>query len=211
MNRRPLKNVDIYSDAGRLEAVYREVLDPLGVAVICHPHPLHGGTLHNKVVFRAARGLEAADIATVRFNFRGAGASQGKHDHGEGEQRDFEAALRWIRARHPGMKAIAGGFSFGAWVASRVACDLPEVAGVFLIGTPVDSYDFLYLGRCRKPKLFIHGSNDEHGDAEKLAQRVGTWPDSEMVLVESADHFFSDQLEVVEESLRVWATTVLEG
>ena len=211
MNPRPLRNVDVFSDAGRLEAVYREMIDPLGVAVICHPHPLHGGTLHNKVVFRASRGLEAADVATLRFNFRGVGTSQGRHDDGEGEQRDFEAALRWIRSRHPGKKILAGGFSFGAWVASRVACQLPEVDAVFLIGAPIDNYDLLYLSRCRKPKLLIHGSRDEHGDPEKLARYVEQWSECEMVLVEGADHFFANQLEVVEESMRSWALSTLDG
>ena len=102
MNPKPLRHVDLYGSAGRLEALYRELQDPVGIAVICHPHPMGGGSLHNKVVFRAARGLENANIATLRFNFRGVGASAGKHDEGEGEQGDVMAAIEWAKKKHPG-------------------------------------------------------------------------------------------------------------
>ncbi|MGZ7080752.1 MAG: alpha/beta hydrolase, partial [Thermoanaerobaculia bacterium] len=96
MNPKPLRHVDLHSSAGRLEALYRDLQDPAGIAVVCHPHPLGGGTLHNKVVFRAARGLENANVATLRFNFRGAGSSQGVHDAGDGEQADVQAAIDWM-------------------------------------------------------------------------------------------------------------------
>ena len=96
MNPKPLRQIDLYGKAGRLEALYRELQDPAAVAVVCHPLPTHGGTLHNKVVFRAARGLENANVATLRFNFRGVGASTGQFDGGEGEQDDFLAALAWV-------------------------------------------------------------------------------------------------------------------
>lgn len=209
MNPRPLRHVSVYGDAGRLEALYRDIPEARGVAVVCHPDPVHGGTLHNKVVFRAARGLEGADVATLRFNFRGAGASQGRHDEGEGEQRDVEAALEWARKRHPGVPMFAGGFSFGSWVSSRVACEAPEVDAVFLIGAPINKYDLGYLARCRKPKLLIHGERDEFGDADTLASWVASWPMSEMVLVDGADHFFAKQLEVVEQTLKAWAVEII--
>jgi alpha/beta superfamily hydrolase len=118
---KPLRHIDLHSSAGRLEALYRELQDPAGVAVICHPHPLGGGTLHNKIVFRAARGFENANVATLRFNFRGAGASAGKHDEGEGEQDDLMAAISG-RKNAPRQEADRRGFSFGAWVAGRVQC-----------------------------------------------------------------------------------------
>jgi alpha/beta superfamily hydrolase len=164
VNPKPLRHVDLYGRAGRLEAIYRELQDPAGIAVVCHPHPLGGGTLHNKVVFRAARGLEAANVATLRFNFRGVGASGGKHDEGQGELDDVNVAIDWAKKKHPGKKLIVGGFSFGAWVASRAACELPEVDAIFLIGTPVNKYDFSYLRHCEKPMLFVHGTQDEHGE-----------------------------------------------
>jgi uncharacterized protein len=211
LNPKPLRHVDLFSSAGRLEGLYRELQDPVAVAVVCHPHPLGGGTLHNKVVFRAARGLENANVATLRFNFRGVGTSAGKHDNGEGEQQDVMAAIDWAVKMHPGRKLIVGGFSFGAWVASRVACELSYVDAVFLIGTPVDKYDFSYLKSCEKPILFLHGTQDEHGDVgklEKLAQQVRN---AQSVIVTGADHFFTKQLDTVDQTMRSWAEEVLGG
>lgn len=211
MNPKALRHVDLYSSAGRLEALYRELQDPAGIAVVCHPLTTHGGTLHNKVVFRAARGLEAANVATLRFNFRGAGASGGKFEAGEGEQEDVTAAIQWAKKHAPGRRLFVGGFSFGSWVASRVACELPEVAAVFLIGTPVNKYDFGYLRHCEKPMLFLHGTQDEHGDVAKLEKLVQNVRNAESVIVTGADHFFTKQLEAVEETLRSWAEEILDS
>lgn len=211
MNPKPLRHVDLYGSAGRLEAIYRELQDPAGVAVVCHPHPLGGGTLHNKVVFRAARGLEAANVATLRFNFRGVGASGGKHEEGEGELSDVNTAIAWVKKKHPGKKLFVGGFSFGSWVASRAACELPEVDAVFLIGTPVNKYDFGYLRHCEKPMLFLHGTQDEHGDVTKLERLAQTVRNAESVIVTGADHFFTKQLEALEETMRGWAEELLQG
>jgi len=198
VNAKPLRHVDVYSSAGRLEALYRELQDPAAISVICHPHPLGGGTLHN-------------NVATLRFNFRGTGTSAGTHDEGEGELDDVTAAIEWAKRKHPGMKLIVGGFSFGAWVASRVACELPEIAGLFLIGTPVNKYDFGYLRHCEKPMLFLHGTQDEYGDVAKLEKVVEHIRNAESVIVTGADHFFTKQLEAVEETLRSWAEELLSS
>ncbi|HEX2835385.1 MAG TPA: alpha/beta fold hydrolase [Thermoanaerobaculia bacterium] len=211
MNPKPLRHVDLYSSAGKLEALYRELQDPAGAAVVCHPLTTHGGTLHNKVVFRAARGLEAANVATLRFNFRGAGTSPGTFDAGHGEQDDVAAAIEWVKKRHPGKKLIVGGFSFGSWVASRVACELPEVDAIFLLGTPINKYDFSYLRHCEKPMLFIHGTQDEHGDVAKLDKLVPQIRNAESVVITGADHFFTKQLEAVEETIRTWAEELFES
>ena len=211
MNPKPLRHVDLYGKAGRLEALYRDLQDPAAVAIVCHPLPSGGGTLHNKVVFRAARGLENADVATLRFNFRGVGASGGTFDGGNGEQDDFLAALAWVRKKHPETKIIAGGFSFGAWVASRAACEVPDVAAVFLIGTPVDKYDFSYLRHCEKPMLFLHGTQDEYGEVSKVEALVQKVRNAESVIVTGADHFFTKQVEAVEETMRGWATELVES
>jgi alpha/beta superfamily hydrolase len=208
---RPLRHVDLYGPAGRLEALYRELQDPAAVAVICHPHPSGGGTLHNKVVFRAARGLENANVATLRFNFRGVGTSGGKHDAGDGEQDDVVAAIEWARRGHPGKKLIVGGFSFGSWVASRTACEIADIDAIFLIGAPVNKYDLSYLRHCEKPMLFLHGTEDEYGDVEKLEKLVEGIRTAESVLVTGADHFFTKQIEAVEETMRNWATEILES
>ncbi|MEA2569985.1 MAG: uncharacterized protein QOI24_1986 [Acidobacteriota bacterium] len=209
MNPKPLRHVDLFSSAGRLEALYRELQDPAGVAVVCHPHPLGGGTLHNKVVFRAARGLEAANVATLRFNFRGVGASAGTHDEGDGEQSDVMAAIDWIVKKHPGKKLFVGGFSFGSWVASRVACELSYVDAIFLIGTPVNKYDFSYLRHCEKPMLLLHGTQDEHGELAKFEKLVPQIRNAESVIVTGADHFFTKQIDAVEETIRNWAEEIL--
>ena len=211
MNPKPLRHVDLFSSAGKLEGLYRELQEPSAVAVVCHPHPLGGGTLHNKVVFRAARGLEASNIATLRFNFRGVGTSAGRHDEGEGEQADVQAAIDWAIKMHPGKKLIVGGFSFGAWVASRVACELPIVDAVFLIGTPVNKYDFSYLRHCEKPMLFLHGTNDEYGDVNKLEKVVEHIRNAETVFVTGADHFFAKQIDAVEETMRNWGAEMVAG
>jgi alpha/beta superfamily hydrolase len=209
MNPKPLRHVDLFSSAGKLEALYRELQDPAGIAVVSHPHPLGGGTMHNKVVFRVARGLENANVATLRFNFRGAGASGGKHDAGEGEQDDVLAAIEWAKRMHVGKKLIVGGFSFGAWVASRVACELREVDAIFLVGTPVNKYDFGYLRKCEKPMLFLHGTEDEHGDVAKLEDLGQHVRNAESVIFTGADHFFTKQLDAVEETIRIWAEEVV--
>jgi hypothetical protein len=211
VNPKALRHVDLYSSACKLEALYRDLQDPAAISVVCHPHPLGGGTLHNKVVFRAARGLEAANVATLRFNFRGAGTSPGTFDRGEGEQEDVAAAIEWVKKRHPGKKLIVGGFSFGSWVSTRVACELPEVDALFLIGTPVNKYDFGYLRACEKPMLFIHGTQDEHGDIAKLEKLVPSIRNAESVTITGADHFFTKQLEGVEETIRTWAEEILES
>jgi alpha/beta superfamily hydrolase len=211
VNPKPLRHVDVYGKAGRLEAIYRDLQDPAAIAVVCHPHPLGGGTLHNKVVFRAARGLEAANVATLRFNFRGVGASGGQHDEGQGELDDVNAAIEWAKKKLPGRKLIVGGFSFGAWVASRAACERPDVDAVFLIGTPVNKYDFSYLRNCEKPMLFVHGTQDEHGDVAKLEKLVPTVRNAETVIITGADHFFTKQLEGLEETMRGWAEELLEA
>ena len=210
MNPKALRHVDVYGKAGRLESLYRDLQDPAAVAVVCHPLPTAGGTLHNKVVFRAARGLESANVATLRFNFRGAGASGGTFDAGDGEQDDFLAALTWLRRQHPDKKIIAGGFSFGAWVSSRAGCEVPEIDALFLIGTPVNKYDFGYLSGCDKPMLFLHGTQDEHGDVAKVEKLIGQVRNAESVIVTGADHFFAKQLEAVEETMRSWASDLIE-
>ncbi|HEX6097740.1 MAG TPA: alpha/beta fold hydrolase [Thermoanaerobaculia bacterium] len=210
MNPKPLRHVDLYGPSGRLEAIYRDLQDPAAIAVVCHPHPLGGGTLHNKVVFRAARGLEAANVATLRFNFRGVGASGGRHEEGEGELEDVNAAIEWAKRKLPGKKLIVGGFSFGAWVSSRAACERPDVDAVFLIGTPVNKYDFGYLRHCEKPMLFIHGTQDEHGDVAKLEKLVPHVRNAESVIITGADHFFTKQLEGLEETIRGWAEELLQ-
>src|ERR1041384_2813636 len=137
----PKGNLMIPASHGRLEAILKEPFGkPRGVGLVCHPHPLGGGTMHNKVVFRIAAGLQGAGLATLRFNFRGVGASTGEHDKGDGEQEDVRDALDYLSANFPGKEITHAGFSFGTWVGSRVAMTNDRVVRLISVGTPVSKY-----------------------------------------------------------------------
>ena len=166
--------------------------------------------MNNGIVQALYKTFVRRGFATLRFNFRGVGASGGKHDEGDGEVDDVNAAIEWAKWKHPGRKLLVGGFSFGAWVASRAACERADVDAVFLIGTPVNKYDFSYLKSCEKPMLFVHGTQDEHGDVHKLEKLVPSVRNAESVIITGADHFFTKQLEVMEETIRAWAEELLD-
>src|SRR5215470_2409603 len=154
--------------AGRLEAILWTPASPTPerpplAAVVCHPHPLFGGTMHNKVVYQAAKSLDALGLPVLRFNFRGAGMSAGEHDRGNGEQGDVRAALDFLGTQFPGVPLLLAGFSFGAWVGLRVGCEHPRVTHLLGMGLPVNSTDFSFLRQCNKPKLLVQGGEDEFG------------------------------------------------
>ena len=162
--------------------------------VLCHglPNPPRGaatvGTTYPDLADHIAN---EAGWVVLTFNFRGTGTSAGTHDQGEGEQDDVIAAMNWMKKKHPGLPLIVGGFSFGAWVASRVACEMADVRAVFLIGTPVNKYDFGYLRHCEKPILFLHGTQDEHGDVDKIEKLSQQIRNAETMIITGADHFFT--------------------
>jgi uncharacterized protein len=184
--------------AGRLESLLEEPEDraPAYAAIICHPHPLYGGTLHNKVVYRLARGLRRTGAVALRFNFRGVGRSQGKHDHGAGEIEDARAALEWLRARYPGLPFVLAGFSFGSRVALRLGCEGgAQPLEVIAAGFPTSREGYEYLYRCTVSKTFIQSIHDEHApkpDFEALFRDVAS--PKRLEWVEAADHFFRDAL-----------------
>ncbi|MBI3668980.1 MAG: alpha/beta hydrolase [Acidobacteria bacterium] len=201
--------------AGRLEALLW--VSPLAtrgaarrlVAVVCHPHPLFGGTMHNKVVFRVARTLDKLGVPVLRFNFRSAGLSAGKHDRGRGEADDIAAALDFMAGEFPGRALLLAGFSFGAWVGMRVGCADARVAELVGLGLPVDDSDFSYLAACPKPKLFLQGDGDQFGARKKLEALLARLPKSQreqttLVFVPAADHFFTGRLDRVDAALRTW-------
>jgi uncharacterized protein len=194
--------------AGPLEALlWTPVSDaaPVLAAVVCHPHPLYGGTLHNKVVYQVAKSLDALGVPVLRFNFRGAGRSEGAHDRGRGEAGDVQAALDFLAAEFSGVPQLLAGFSFGAWVGLRVGCAHQQVAELIGLGTPVNNSDFSYLRRCTKPKLFVQGSRDEHGDIRKLEKLVASLPgENRLVTVENADHFFASRLDQLDGTITAW-------
>src|SRR5882672_5982069 len=156
--------------AGKIEALLEEPeTSPAREAcLVCHPHPLYGGTMHNKVVYRMARGLRRSGAVVMRFNFRGVGRSQGVHDHGEGELVDARMMMDWLRSRYPGLPYAAAGFSFGSRVALRLGCSLPGTRHVIAVGLPTRSARLDYLKTCATPKIFIQSSHDEHGPRTEM-------------------------------------------
>jgi len=172
------RNLFLAGPAGRLEAILWSPSEGAArmAAVVCHPHPLFGGTMHNKVVYQAAKALDALGLPVLRFNFRGAGMSEGKHDRGEGERGDVRAALDFLAAEYPAIPLLLAGFSFGCWVGLRAGCEDARVTSLIGLGAPVNNADFSYLKECGKPKLFVHGRKDQFGDAEKLRSLVNSLP-----------------------------------
>jgi len=189
--------------AGRLEALAYAPVDPQGAALLLHPHPLYGGNLHNKVVFTAQRVCADLGLATLRFNFRGVGASGGRYDDGQGEQDDARAALVHLAERWPATSLYLVGFSFGAWIALRVGSARADVAGLAAIGTPVDWAPLDFLADSAVPKLFVHGDEDQYCDPEGLRRAYpGFAPPKRLEWIAGADHFFTSRLEALSLALR---------
>lgn len=208
------KNFFLQGPTGKLEAVLwtPPTVAPEIAALVCHPHPLFGGTMHNKVVFQAAKALDSLGIAVLRFNFRGAGLSEGVHDRGNGEVDDVRAALAFMRSEFAGTPLLLAGFSFGCWVGLRAGCEDERVEKLIGIGAPVNSSDFSYLLNCRKPKLFVHGANDEFGNVEKVRQMVDSLPgENELVVVDRVDHFFTGRVEELGKAITEWLKPSLQS
>ena len=190
-------NIYIEGPVGRLEALLKE---PEGavtrVAIVCHPHPLFGGTMHNKVVYRIAKEFQNAGFAVLRFNIRGAGRSEGEHSGGPGEQDDLRAAINFVERRYSGAEVWVSGFSFGASVMLRTSCDDPRIQAVIAVGLPASRHDFSLVGGCKKMKLFVQGSHDEFGSPSDLERLVnGLDEPKRLVVIEQAGHFFDGQLD----------------
>lgn len=202
------RNLFLEGPAGKLEAI---LWTPTGVrpaplvALVCHPHPLFGGTMHNKVVYQAAKALDALGLPVLRFNFRGAGMSGGVHDRGRGEEGDVRQALDFLAKEFPGIAMLVAGFSFGSWVGMKVGCQDSRVRELIGLGIPVNSTDFSFLRKCEKPKLFVHGSKDEHGNLEKLESLVPAFGgENQLVVVEGVDHFFAGKVQELGAAIEDW-------
>jgi alpha/beta superfamily hydrolase len=205
----PAGNLFIPVEHGRLEAILKEPREtPLkGVALVLHPHPLGGGTMHNKVVFRAAAALNDAGLITLRINFRGVGQSTGEHDEGRGEREDVRAGLDYLAANYPDQEITLCGFSFGARVGLEVGMTDERVARMIAIGAPVDKYDFSFLEQCDNPILFVHGDHDEFGGVGKLSElvsRLAKNAPTELRIIKGAGHFFDDQLNELKAAITDW-------
>ncbi len=209
-----IRSLFLAGPAGRLEALLNAG-SPTAThaAVVCHPHPLYGGTLHNKVVFHAMKALNSFGFHVLRFNFRGAGLSEGEHASGVGEVEDVRAALDWLE-REFTLPIIFAGFSFGAAVGLRPACADPRVAALIALGLPAVTiagraedrvYDFEFLRECTKPKLFVSGSRDQFAPAGRLEALVNTFANpKKLVRIEAGDHFFEGRLKEMRVAIEEW-------
>ena len=206
----PAGNLFIPVEHGRLEAILKEPRDGsvFGVALVLHPHPLGGGTMHNKVVFRAASALSEAGLITLRINFRGVGQSTGEHDEGRGELEDVRAGLQYLAETFPGRPITLCGFSFGARVGLEVGTLDERVVNLISIGTPIDKYDFSFLAACRKPLLFVHGDRDEFGNVARLQKLVDKIEQQnanvELHIIKNAGHFFEGRLDELKRVITDW-------
>jgi alpha/beta superfamily hydrolase len=176
-----------------------------GVGIVCHPHPLGGGTMHNKVVFRAAAGLLDAGLTTLRFNFRGVGASTGVHAEVEGGKEDVRDALAFLKNEYPGDEITLAGFSFGSRTGMEVGMGDEGVVRLISIGTPVDKYrDYQFLTRVKKPILFVHGDHDEFGSVENVRRLVDDIPAADLIVFQNCGHFFDGHLDQLKKAVRDW-------
>jgi len=212
----PKGNLIIPASHGRLEAILKEPTGkPKGVGLVCHPHPLGGGTMHNKVVFRIASGLLDAGLITLRFNFRGVGASTGVHNEVEGGKEDVRDVLDYLATQYPGEPITLAGFSFGSRVGTEVGIGDERVVRLISIGNPVNKYDdYDFLLQDRKPILFVQGDRDEFGGPEKLegiVDRVSKKADAQLIVVSDSGHFFEGHLDELRAIVKSWTINQIDG
>ncbi len=200
---------DLAGPAGRLEALLNTGRSGASYAVlICHPHPLGGGTMHNKVVYQAMKVFQSFGLPVLRFNFRGTGLSEGEHDHGRGETADVRAALDWLDRKYE-LPILFAGFSFGSNVGLRACCGDTRVKGIVTLGLPVHAegrdYHYGFLPGCTQPKLFVSGSEDIYGPRPAVeAVAASAAPPSDLVFIDGADHFFTGKLGAMQIAIRDW-------
>jgi len=191
---------------GRLEALLEEPDDaaPREACLVCHPHPLFGGTMHNKVVYRMARGLRRSGSVVLRFNFRGVNLSEGTHDKGFGEVEDARAALGFLRERYPDLPYSLAGFSFGSRVILRLGCQLaePRPERLIAVGFPTTLGHFEYFKVCTLPKYFVQSTHDKHGPKDVLEAAFQTFAEPKSLrFIEAQDHFFLGALDQLEDAI----------
>lgn len=193
---------------GSLEAVLRQPREtPVGAAVMCHPHPLHGGTMHTKAVYRAAQAMVEAGLAVVRFNFRGVGRSTGSYEGGIGEVNDVRAALDYVAGRFPGQALVAGGFSFGSMVALTAGSADARVAAMVGVGLAFTLHDYGYLADAGGPVLIVQGEHDEFGSGARAVEFAGTLGNGvEAVVIAGADHYFHGHFDELRRTVRGFLT-----
>ena len=201
------ESLDIPGPAGRLEAILMHPeSEPVAAGVVCHAHPLHGGMMHFKVIFRAAKALQENGVAALRFNFRGVGRSEGVHDDGRGERDDVRAALDFAAGRFASLPLVLGGFSFGAAMALHAAAADARARALFVLGLPLTKMnDLAVLNAVEAPRLFVQGERDEFGDGERIRGLVEPLPPPrELRVIPDSDHFFTGHLDEMQGELSRW-------
>ncbi len=201
---RKIESLMIPGPAGRIEALLEEPDEaPAFATLVCHPHPQHGGTMHNKVVYRLARGLRKSGSVVLRFNYRGVNLSEGVYDKGIGEVEDARVCLAVLRDRYPDLPYQIAGFSFGSRIALKLGC-LLEPRQIIAVGFPTIYSDRSFLEGCTKPRVFIQSTNDEFGPGHDLIALYETLPEPKQLhWVPSVDHFFVDALDELEKTVQV--------
>ena len=201
---RRIESLFIPGPAGKLEAVLEEPEEgaPREAVLVCHPHPQHGGTMHNKVVYRIARGMRRAGAVVLRFNYRGVNMSEGRYDQGIGELGDTRASLEFLRSRYPDLPFSLAGFSFGSRIILRLGCETGGATRVLAVGFPAGLSDSAGLGQCDTPRVFISSTNDEFCPVPAMEKYFATLEDpKQLIWVEASDHFFAGALDKLEEAV----------
>lgn len=201
---RKIEQLMLDGPAGKLEALLEEPEhgEPTEAALVCHPHPQHGGTMHNKVVYRIARGLRSSGAVVLRFNYRGVNQSEGTYAEGEGELDDARTALAYLRSRYPDLPFTLAGFSFGSRIVLRLGCQETEARRVIAVGFPTIYKDRSYLSQCTLPRQFVQSTADEFGPVADLEQVfAGLAEPKHLEWVEATDHFFAGNLEGLESTI----------
>ena len=197
-----MPEVNFNGPDGRLEGRYHPSNRPQApLALLLHPHPQHGGTMNNKIIYKLYQTFTKRGFSTLRFNFRGVGRSQGQFDNGQGELSDAASALDWMQTQNPNTRSCwIAGFSFGAWVAMQLMMRRPEIDGFISIAPPASQHDFSFLAPCPASGMIIHGDKDEvvpQSSVNKLAQKLQKQKNIKIDyrIIEGSDHFFLDHLE----------------
>lgn len=202
---RRIESLRLDGPAGKLEALLEEPDDqsPRAAVLVCHPHPQHGGTMHNKVVYRIARGLRRAAAVVLRFNYRGVNRSEGEYDRGRGEREDARAALAFLRSRYPDLPFALAGFSFGSRIILKLGCELRDAPlALVAAGFPAGHAESDEVGACHRPRVFIQSTNDQFGPRAAMEAYFNrlTGP-KQLLWVTAQDHFFAGALDDFEETV----------
>lgn len=211
-----MPDVMINGPEGRLEARYHHDATPNApIALVLHPHPQFGGTMHNKVVYTIYQVFRQKGFSVLRFNFRGVGRSQGRFDHGQGELSDAAAALDWMQTHNPNARNCwISGFSFGAWIAMQVLMRRPEISGFIAVAPPANMCDFTFLAPCPSSGMIIHGARDDlvpEADVATLAQKLQSQRQIEIDyrVIKGANHFFEDKVDALENHIESYLSQSL--